>query len=916
MINIKKLKDNYFVKYTVLFAFTAYLVFSWYIFSGKSLIWKNDGWMQVYRAALFYSESMRNAIKDLILHGKWSFPYWGYNFGEGDDTVTSLAYYAVGDPFTFLYTFVPYGLVYVAYWFMSLLRLYMAGVNYSLFCFEVGKKRDFSVLAGAIVYDFCYWGLLNAARHPYFINAMLMLPLVMMGAERLIKNKGWKLLTLSVAMMALMNFYHVVFVAVGTAVYVVIRLVLIYKKDVKTIALKIIRTGFVAGLGMLMACVTLLPTYMVLVTNPRMGKDNVTQVLYPWSHYRKLPMLFLSSGNGVYNYWVCMGFAAPVLVALILLLVKKAKGNSELIAVRLGWLVCLMFLTFPIVGRATNGFTYVANRWSFSIAMVAAYTVTAMWPYLLEMTKKEKILVGAGVAGSIILVSLLKESREPMTYSGLIIAAITYLLMLDVGVLKKMSKARPYILLTLVVFSVFMVSFWLNSKAGENYVGQAKSMVEARDGIEASDAYAAKTVKENHGDMEFSRFGSERLTLNAGLNSGISSIQHYWSIGNTAISAYRQELALADGNSYNYKTLDRKAILMALTDVGYYTIPTGWDVKPPYGYEYLDTIYVPYANVDDWRYDVYKSENALPLGYTYDGYILKSDWDKYTPEKRQEAMLESVVLENAPSSVKSKIPSFDSKVMDYTVECSPEVTQVEGGFRVDKDKGEITLRINGLDNSETYLYAESIDYEPFSPYDWYQKKRTSLTLNLKTDQGTEGLITYRTGEDIHYEGRDSYMENIGYSEKGVNEITVKFKRAGVYTFSRFEVYCQPMDNLKAKTDALRAVKLENAMLGTNEVTGTISSSDNRLLCMSIPYNKGWKAYIDGKETVVYRANIKNMVIEVPTGDHEISFKYHPPYLMMGGVISILSFLIFLGAYIIVDRPRFFKKKQESVKADA
>lgn len=897
MSHLRKLKENYFVKYTVLFAFTAFIVFSWYIFAGKSLIWKNDGWMQVYRAALFYSESMRNAIKDLITQGRWTFPYWGYNFGEGDDTVTSLAYYAVGDPFTFLYTFVPYSLVYVAYWGMSLLRLYAAGVNYSLFCFEVGKKRDISVLAGAMVYDFCYWGLLNAARHPYFINAMLMLPLVMLGAERLIKNKGWKILTLSVAMMALMNFYHVVFVAAATAVYVVIRLAIIHGRDIKTSALMILKTGFVAGLGMLMACITLLPTYMVLVTNPRMGKDNVTQLFYPWSHYRKLPMLFLSSGNGVYNYWVCMGFAAPVLVALVLLLVRKAKGDKELITVRLGWLVCLMFLTFPIVGRATNGFTYVANRWSFSIAMVAAYTVTAMWPYLLDMTKKEKIAVGAGLAGCFVLVSVLKESRAPMSYSGLIIAALTYVFLLDVGVLRKISKARSYILLGFVVLGVCMVSFWLNSPYGENYVSEAKSMEVARDGIEASDAYAAKAVKENYGDSEFSRFGSERLTLNAGLNSGISSIQHYWSIGNTAISAYRQELALADGNSYNYKTLDKKAILMALTDVGYYTIPTGWDVKPPYGYEYLDTIYVEHSNVDNWRYDVYKSDNALPLGYTYDGYILKEDWDKYTPEKRQEAMLTSVVLSEAPALTSVKTPEFDSQVMDYTVSCSENVTETDNGFRVDKDKGEITLSINGLDNSETYLYVKEMNYEPFSSYDWYQKKRTSITLGLNTDQGTSGQITYRTGEDIHYEGRDSYMENIGYSEKGVNEITVKFKRAGIYTFDSLEVYCQPMDNLSTRVAELGKVRLENPVLDVNEVTGSIDAPEDRLLCMSIPYNKGWKAYVDGRETVVYRANIKNMVIEVPAGKHEIVFRYHPPYLLMGGVISVLSLLLFLGIWL-------------------
>lgn len=65
------------------------------------------------------------------------------------------------------------------------------------------------------------------------------------------------------------------------------------------------------------------------------------------------------------------------------------------------------------------------------------------------------------------------------------------------------------------------------------------------------------------------------------------------------------------------------------------------------------------------------------------------------------------------------------------------------------------------------------------------------------------------------------------------------------------------------------------------------------------YNKGWKAFIDGKETPILRTNYVLRGLNIPAGDHEIKFVFHPKSYYTGqaiaSVVNILIWLIILFA---------------------
>jgi hypothetical protein len=98
--------------------------------------------------------------------------------------------------------------------------------------------------------------------------------------------------------------------------------------------------------------------------------------------------------------------------------------------------------------------------------------------------------------------------------------------------------------------------------------------------------------------------------------------------------------------------------------------------------------------------------------------------------------------------------------------------------------------------------------------------------------------------------------------------------------------------------------------GLQDLSYVSKNSTNGLAVFSdIYYPYGWKAYVDGKETEIMKANYILRAIKVPAGEHKIEFKFHPDSFYKGGSIAMICSLLILGltGFSLV---RLFKQKQE------
>lgn len=77
------------------------------------------------------------------------------------------------------------------------------------------------------------------------------------------------------------------------------------------------------------------------------------------------------------------------------------------------------------------------------------------------------------------------------------------------------------------------------------------------------------------------------------------------------------------------------------------------------------------------------------------------------------------------------------------------------------------------------------------------------------------------------------------------------------------------------------------------------SKGNNFLFFGTTYLPAWKAYIDGTETKIYKANYGFQGIIVPKGNHKVEFIYKPKAFVIGKNLSLILNIILYGSIILV-----------------
>jgi hypothetical protein len=75
---------------------------------------------------------------------------------------------------------------------------------------------------------------------------------------------------------------------------------------------------------------------------------------------------------------------------------------------------------------------------------------------------------------------------------------------------------------------------------------------------------------------------------------------------------------------------------------------------------------------------------------------------------------------------------------------------------------------------------------------------------------------------------------------------------------------------------------------------TVKTQSNGILFVSDSWFPGWKAFIDGKETEILKADYAFRGVVVPQGNHTIKFTYLPDSFVIGLKITLLSIVIIVG----------------------
>lgn len=889
---------SFYIVYTVLFAIMSYLVYGYFLKNGKTLICEGDTWRQHLKAAAYYSKWLRGVFYHIIHDHSLSLQTFAFGIGYGSDMYPTLQYYALGDILNLFSAFVKTEYIHIYFQVIMILRAYLAGITFSFYTKYMRKDMTpTALLAGMFTYSFGSYFMYLGLWHPFFANPLIYLPLVLLGAEKIIKEKKPIFFAVSIFLAATNNFYFFYIIVLLTIIYVVVRLLFTYLGTHEKRMAKAIVTFFLSGItGTLMSMFILLPVLLAFPNNPRSDSGIQIPFLYPADYYTELIKnvhTFVYHGQSDTQLGFTPVFVAALIVVVIrsiynlittrLQLIKQKKEllkNTETsdgpTSVFIAWkktpeyenriilyqelvfaILLTAFLCFPFCGYIFAAFSYAVNRWAFACALFAGFITAEFADYL----------------GIIITQRLSVKNTTPEKY--LSVAISTLILMLTLGFIVKNGR---------VAYSPEegnMVKDYLDACTPEEMYAQLQ-----RTEVQVVEENAAADGLDVTGS--FYRYSGRDLVWNAAMLDGISSTQFFWSLADKNVSEYFKLMANNDQQSFAYFALDDRAILNAIAGVRYYSLRYNTPDQQafvPYGYA---------PSYEKFNFGIYENPDAMPLGFTYGQAISESDFKALTPIEREEALLYDVVLpDDKAAGYPEAEPVYTSEKVPYDISFEGDIKEVSEGFKAKEGGSTVILSFNGAANAETLLYFKNLNVKCKNDI-----TQIAITSTLADGTTIQKNIDYKTERSWYYSGWHDYIVNLGYSDAGKTEIRITFNDKGTYKFDELSVYNRSLSTMHAQLSALKEHTLENVDLhknpisfATNKITGTIDTTDSEILFLSIPYTKGWKAYVDGKKQELLPADTMFSALELTAGHHDIKLVYHTPGLFAGIILNILGLVL-------------------------
>lgn len=237
---------------------------------------------------------------------------------------------------------------------------------------------------------------------------------------------------------------------------------------------------------------------------------------------------------------------------------------------------------------------------------------------------------------------------------------------------------------------------------------------------------------------------------------------------------------------------------------------------------------------------------------------------------------------------------------NYTTNNAIEIQNdfIYKAYNIDNILKKITI-INDkiLTNKKDIVHKYKIDST--SGYIYFTNNINSLLIN--------GTLYIKDNYDYNISGNDyNYYNIVKISENRIirfqdtNEIYISYEYENNNNLEAYEI-----DNTK--------INILNNYIDNNKVTieefkeynikGNYNGNTN-FIYTSIPYDKNWKVYIDGKQVKTTTIGNSLLGFNITPGNHEIILKYEVPYLKTSICISTITIL---GLIIFYNRKKLIKQ---------
>lgn len=852
---------------------------------GKTFIWKPDG-EDLYLTIMYYTRDyILGVLKTFFTTGRFVLPQYDLSIGQGAGILSVLHV----NPFFLLAILFPKAMLEQVYALYALGQLFLAGIAFAFFGRLLGVKRELPLWLGALTYCFSGFCIFAAGKHIYFVTYLVLgLPLLLCGCERWLQKRKWGLFVATVVFLFLGGYYYTWMDSLLMAIYLVVRELHRHRFNLKKVLPECFQLLGLYLWGFGLSMVFFLPAMSNLFGSSRAPTaESEAHSLFVTSTFaRKVIFAFTNVLPDGPN-WTRLGFVGlllPMLTVLFIRLRRRDWAPLRALAIILG-----VSLFLPIMGSLFNGMGYTTNRWSYGIALLNSVIFAVVFPHLTSLKKGEQAAAAAVTAIYCGYVLYFNRSQQYKLSVALLMGAMVCVVIACRMTDKKLAER----LLALVTVFALLVNcgYYYRWHKGENaaaYVKNGEGIAKYTSSREA----AATGLEEQPYRVELSSNRNNTFCLTGG--NGTST---YWSVlDGTQVSYYLDFDLDTVRQIYSLWGLDERASLCATASVKYYVGDN--EEQIPYGF-------TEYGTDEASGMTIYQNQYALPMGYTYTNYLSRSEYEKLTPLQRQQALLQSAVIEDEDlEQVKHMTPvrlHLTDKNPQWSLRSAKGVELTDSGFHVTKANAVAELRFEGEPNSETYLAIDNFAYSG--------KAGEASVLVSAGSVSKKGKLYSEGG--LYAFQRHGMTWNVGYHEEGITSLTIAFDSVGDYTFDSLSVTCLPMGDYIDSVTQLRETVLEDVHETLNGgIIGRIHTTDEKLLVLSVPWSKGWTLTVDGQEAELLQVNGMYMGTMLRAGEHSIELTYHAPGIVIGATVTGISLVGLLGYGVFWLMMRKHNKSEE------
>lgn len=681
-----------------------------------------------------------------------------------------------------------------------------------------------------------------------WLDVFILIPLIITGLHLLITEQKFLLYFTSLSILFIQNYYF----GYMTALFLIFWYLCQISWDFKTrksSILDFIVTSFLAGIASL---ILTLPTLFDLQTHGEKLTE-VTKFQTESSWYLDLfAKQFIGSFDTTKYGAIPMIFVGllPFILTILFFTMKSTKFHVKLLyAIFFTFLIASFYIeALDLFWQGMHTPNMFLHRYAWIFSTLLIYTAAEVLNRLKEI-KIWNFLVSLFLIVTGCLATIYLKSHYSFLTDLNILLTLEFLVVYSLLLLAVIKKFISVNLFAILISLFIMIEISLN--ASSQIDGIAKEWGFASRSAYNRDIPAMESFSTYIGN-QFTR--TEKLQTQTGNDSikfNYNGISQFSSVRNRSASSTLDKLGFkSSGTNLNLRYANNSILADSLFGIQYNISETPID---KYGFQ------------DVYQKDnltLYENQFSLPIAFASQSVYNDVKFNEHTLDN-QASFLNQLANVNF---------DYFSPIPHDKIENTNDLISVTSSSNED---AAIQYQIEVPENSQVYLSFTNLHFSND------KQKKVDILVN-----GEKNIFTTDNAFSFF---------NLGYTkEKKTFNIHVSFPGNSQVSFESPTFYRLDTQTL---TEAIQKIKEQPVTVSTskNKVFATYDVKQDTSIFFTIPYDKGWSAYQDGKKIEIKQAQTGFMKVDVPKGKGTITLSFIPNGFITGAICSFTSLLLF-GIY--------------------